>query len=600
MGSPHPWTRSAALRAWLLGVMLGACLASSIGASASVPPGWQVSAPRRPLTLAQDAGLVARPWAWKLDPLARMSGPDPARSFEVQVRLAPGGRARLRLGSTERELTRSGPVRLEGDGIPVIEALSGRVELRDLTIDGRRQPGPLSPGVVAFSSVIGAALALGIRAAVTRAPGRARLRAGPLALPMGIGLWLSFQDPAAIAEALRVPALATPWLAAQVGLGGLMLMGSILIAWSQLRLDRRWHAVRALFALGVVWTALGAIFGLASIPGLLALGTTGMALGALILVNRSAARLPHFNAWSLLLCAAILFNLELTARSSAASSGWDAALDWNRAFARVSMPYMGASPGDFDDLEAGRHTSYPGRGYPVAFPPHGPRPRLVCLGGSSTGGAWMMDDLARFYPARLAGSLGPRLEVVNQGVGGWSSFHIRRYLEAQIDALAPDLVTLYIGHNDAVHGYPLPISQMYADWQRRGGQWQSRPALLTWALVLRGRPTGTSVAVPVAELEENLRAMIGQVYARGGRVLVMSEALAGPTPDLEPWRRAMARVADESERAEYLDVHATLGGRAGLFLDNVHLSDAGHAELASLMEQELARLGWLPAETAFP
>ena len=47
--------------------------------------------------------------------------------------------------------------------------------------------------------------------------------------------------------------------------------------------------------------------------------------------------------------------------------------------------------------------------------------RIVAMGGSSTGGAWQNDKLDQFWPAELERSVGGAVQVVNLGVGGWTT-----------------------------------------------------------------------------------------------------------------------------------------------------------------------------------
>jgi lysophospholipase L1-like esterase len=246
-----------------------------------------------------------------------------------------------------------------------------------------------------------------------------------------------------------------------------------------------------------------------------------------------------------------------------------------------------------------RHRDYPDEGYPVR--PPDPRPgvrRVVALGSSSTGGAFQMDDLGLFWPARLGERLGPRgWEVVNQGVGGWNSLHVRLYLEQQVDALAPDLVVVYLGHND------LEPSALTArqSWER----YRDRRA---WTLALaRSRAfTGLRLtlqalvgregtcAVPPADARENLAAIVRAANDRGARVLLVTEGL-DPDPAPMAGYGALMRDLAAGTGNRWLDgagaLHAL--GSPDLFIDDCHLSAQGHEVLAGLVEAALDEAGWL-------
>jgi len=76
--------------------------------------------------------------------------------------------------------------------------------------------------------------------------------------------------------------------------------------------------------------------------------------------------------------------------------------------------------------------------------------RIVLLGDSNTMG-WLLDDKDT-YPARLQNALnrksGRHYEVINLGVGGYTSYSTRVLLDQWMDRLEPDLVIVSCGAND--------------------------------------------------------------------------------------------------------------------------------------------------------
>jgi lysophospholipase L1-like esterase len=255
-------------------------------------------------------------------------------------------------------------------------------------------------------------------------------------------------------------------------------------------------------------------------------------------------------------------------------------------------------------MDDGEHRAYPDRGYPAAYAAPGDRRRIVAMGGSTTGGAFQNDDLSEFYPAVLESRLGGGYEVVNQGVGGWTTFHVRRYLDDHIDALAPDILTLYIGHNDLLTPVPVPLADLYAA-RAANPRLKELSERLRSVLLYQGfrylltslRPAGRRVAVPVEDAEDNVRAIVAQVGARSGHVVLMSEGLSpDPTP-LAEYNAMLARVAAGSDGVSYLDMAGALQSAHGrrYFVDDCHLSENGHRFVADRLADHLRDEGLIDA-----
>lgn len=350
-----------------------------------------------------------------------------------------------------------------------------------------------------------------------------------------------------------------------------------------------------------LWPALG----VAALPALVAAAfSTGLAAWAGLLVPWAAlawvnthpvrARVPL--SWAL--CLVLLAGGELAARHSALDRSWVVTAGWKR----------GAD--EFRELlELKRWRSYPESGFPVQPPAPDPsRHRIVALGGSSTGGAWQMDDLGLFWPAKLEERLRDRgWEVVNQGVGGWNTLHVRLYAESQIERLQPDVLALYVGHNDVRIPSPVRWSELYRAWREPErkvgaaaawlGQWRLYNGLKFAVLGLR--PGGEGVAVPVPDARENLAAIIAAAQARGAHVLLMTEALNPDPLPMEPYAEMQAALAAETGE-RYLDAATALwrSGRSDLFLDDCHLSREGHVLLAAEVEGALVEAGWVAPGSA--
>ncbi len=359
--------------------------------------------------------------------------------------------------------------------------------------------------------------------------------------------------------------------------------------------------------------------GLALAAGLLAAGlsprwaaavplTEGAALllGLLVWANARAASVRAFNLVSL---ACVLGALALS----------EQALTWTS----TGLSLVGVSsratttpaPGAADDLgtafhsfEALEHTRqfqrYPIQDYPVQPPARSAPLRVAAVGGSSTAGAYQNDDIDQFWPADLDRLLGPDVQVINQGVGGWTSLHVRRYLETRPDVVDADIVVAYLGHNDLLTESPRPYRQLYDTWAAGGSASTAVSSLLgdvrlyqllrfsIQALV----GVGSGPAVPVDDARDNLLAIADVQHQRSGHLLLVTEGLSPDPSVMEPYGRMMATLADSDPDVAWLDGAALLAdpARTGLFLDDCHLSRQGHELLAQAVADELRRLAWVP------
>ncbi len=261
----------------------------------------------------------------------------------------------------------------------------------------------------------------------------------------------------------------------------------------------------------------------------------------------------------------------------------------------------------FDTFEALETTrafrDYPDRDYPLRPPPDTGTPRIVAVGSSSTGGAYQNDNIDEFWPADLQRELGPGVQVVNQAVGGWTSLHVRRYLETQVDLVAPDVVVAYLGHNDILTPSPRPYAQLLAAW-RSGldpsiatsnvlGRLRVYQSLRFFVQALASDPG--NVAVPVSDARENYQTLADVMAARGGKLLLVTEALSPDPAPLAAYSAMLAELASQGHVA-HLDANRALLDPqvSGVFLDDCHLTRDGHLLLAEAVAASLRAEGWVP------
>lgn len=312
-------------------------------------------------------------------------------------------------------------------------------------------------------------------------------------------------------------------------------------------------------------------------------------LAALAWVNThpTRARVPLSYA----LTALVLVGAELGVRRTGLDVTWTPTAGYTRA--REEFAEL---------LELRRYRSYPDELFPVRPPERDPaRPRIVALGGSSTGGAFQMDDLALFWPRRLEERL-PGWEVVNQGVGGWNTLHMRLYLESQLERLDPDGVVVYAGHNDLLTRTPVPYRTLLEQYRRPEATVRRVAAALEGSRLYVGlrhallalRDRGGAVAVPLPDARENLTAITAAARSRGAWVLLVTEGLAPDALPMRPWTAMTEAVAAETG-AGTLDAASRFEaeGDPSLFLDDCHLSVDGHVRLAGWIAAALGERGWV-------
>ena len=255
----------------------------------------------------------------------------------------------------------------------------------------------------------------------------------------------------------------------------------------------------------------------------------------------------------------------------------------------------------FAALEQGGFTQVPRSGNPVAFPPRGDRTRVVVFGGSEVAGGPWNDGLESYFPARLQDLTGPEVEVLNQGVGDWTTFHIRLHVEQRLAELSPDVLVLYVGHNDLVETLPVSLAELHQHWQVHGTAgdasvlqelrlFQGLRALLAALLDPRLAP-----AVPVGDAAENLAVLAAASRATGSHMLLVKQGLSPDSGPLAAYHAMLEDLATAQDGVEVLDA-ATLLQEAGPghFVDDRHLSTPGALLLAQALHQRLVELGWLP------
>jgi len=626
------------------------------------PPGWTTQAPAIP-GLAQwvEGAPAAAELGWPLDGHRRITAPDPAHSIGVQGDLGQDGllilalptrsggeEVRLQVSAgqaPEVVLLRPDDMQRQGNKVPCEPALSSRVsgpvqatlshdsESLTVTVNGQSshcgsptlaempvpsiQSGlarvhissitlndrPHSPRGTSWTVFLFAGLAGGVLVF-----GGTRLRPGlgGAALPLLATLPLALGDMEGWLQGARIHSSHPLWVALSLPIVTSVLVG---LGIGMFRASRR-HLSVPLGRQALACAAAGALFfaGLSGFAGPhqvwagLAFGGVGAGLAVVVWANSRAQDLPAFNWVSLGAISLAVLCGELGVRGTASGRSWAGLA--SPGLALESEANLSQS---FSMLESDQvHTDYPDQGYPVSPPPRGDALRIVALGGSSTGGAFVADNLETFFPSRLGDLLGDSVQVLNQGVGGWTTLHIRRYVETRLDDLDPDIGVVYVGHNDLLTRSRVPYRDLHRAWSGRqkmsdllGHSWLYRGMRFALESSL-GRRDGA--AVPQAHARENLEALAGAFSTANAKILLVPEVVTPPTPELLRYGAMMKEVAALHGNVAWFDPSEALRDPANgrVFLDDVHLSERGHGVMAKELRGALASLSWIPAAEVSP
>lgn len=497
-------------------------------------------------------------------------GPDVGPEPKLAIRVAA---TRIEVEADGRPITRC-DLRQSLDGAPIFESTVRRVQISRavFTPDGAEPwtasfGGPLrGPAGGLLGAGLGALLGALLPRGWVLAPG----------LLAGLALLSRWRETLDAWRLLALPEAVAP-----------LLLGGLPAGLLAIGVAARHSLVGAVAAglLPALVAAAGFAFG--------APDALGWVLLALVAFPVAFAAHGSRRRWHPLLLQALLFSafplVELGLRHTAQDGSWSHTAGFTRAQEEIR-----------ELVELRRHRDYPSEGFPVKPPEKGSRRRIVALGGSSTGGAYQMDDIDLFWPRRLEQQLGG-WEVVNQGVGGWNTEHIRVYVETQIERLAPDVLVLYVGHNDALTLTSVPFREHLQNYQASRAPHPVRDALrglrlyngLKYAL-LALREEGGAVTVPMDYARENHEAVAAAAAAHGARVLFVTEGLnPDPTP-LDRYAEMQAEVARATGN-RHLDARAALFARDEPrdFLDDCHLSEAGHIALATMIAGALREADFL-------
>jgi len=233
--------------------------------------------------------------------------------------------------------------------------------------------------------------------------------------------------------------------------------------------------------------------------------------------------------------------------------------------------------------------------------------RVICYGDSNTEGgkqgAWprfLQDDLRE-----ALGDGGPRVEVLNAGTAGYSSYQGLMRFEQEVEEYEPDLVLVSFGWNDLPmsvdrpdRAYRPPVA-VIANLQRFLLRYSSYRLLMTRLRALRSpgprRTRRPRVSLP--SYLDNMRQFARIARNNGAQVMLLTRPHRATVENLEKrrgWRRnvpvynqALLSLAREEglrvfDARKYMATHYP-----SQFVDECHFTKGGHRLLAARLATEI-------------
>lgn len=239
--------------------------------------------------------------------------------------------------------------------------------------------------------------------------------------------------------------------------------------------------------------------------------------------------------------------------------------------------------------------------------------RIICLGGSFTYGWPYNDSPAIAYPARLEEMLNAespragRYEVVNAGVGGYTSYQALYYFTHRLYKFKPDLVSVCFGGNDGNNNYEIGSLCSDREYYRRLSGFSKNKALYAFRQSLNSLRTVALMEkivfqikklfippaprVPPREFRENLEEFIRLAKLYDFKLLFILEPHIRLQPfdreiESNPYYRAMAELSLREPQTVTLVDTISLARQypdREIFLDKMHLTILGHEKIAGLI-----------------
>ncbi len=237
--------------------------------------------------------------------------------------------------------------------------------------------------------------------------------------------------------------------------------------------------------------------------------------------------------------------------------------------------------------------------------------RIICLGGSSTWG-WPLVDTTKIYPAILEGSLNAhsankKFEIINAGVGGYSSFQDLMYLKHALLEYEPDIVTLCIGANDSNDNTDIFVAMTDREYWEYLKTKNSKPVKPVENLLreirsyfmhsrvyngldciifqIKNRPKRR---VPVADFEDNLSEVLKLAKSHNFKVLLITEAHRSPDA-IREYIDVLQRVSKNNNNVFFVDTRPFLEDDS-YFIDEMHPTYEGHEVIGKVIFDKILEI----------
>ena len=266
------------------------------------------------------------------------------------------------------------------------------------------------------------------------------------------------------------------------------------------------------------------------------------------------------------------------------------------------------------------------------FPPDHQTYRIVCLGGSSTYGTSVTRDQS--YPQQLhqiiAAKYGDQIEVINAGVGAYTTPHILSLLSLRILDLRPQVCLFYLGFNDAWNR--LEFDDFKPDYTHAMKHWEIPAHIMSYwrhsqLLNQISKLTGHNVYQDLhihkfcwkkgspdqdrnwkessnEPFKRNIKSIVALCRANNIRPIFCTQAYS--TERMTKWRHAHLRLpamiamtdaihqTAEKLQFEVIDVQTAMNGHPEFFADFIHMSAAGNRRRAEVIAEYLLKHKVIP------
>jgi len=229
---------------------------------------------------------------------------------------------------------------------------------------------------------------------------------------------------------------------------------------------------------------------------------------------------------------------------------------------------------------------------------HDRRLRVLCLGDSCV----RLSQTNRPFSVRLQEALGPRAEVFNASVPGYTTHQGLAWLNKQLLAMKPDVVVVYFGWNDHWRSWGLADREFAQSLQ---------PSSSRMLNLVRSRPQTPPVRLTSQEYRENLDEMAELIRGQGGKMVLVLAPHHINAENTGHYRNNGNIIGDDDPEAlhlAYLEVARGAAPQFGVRLydaaaqfaavgepertlqrDGIHPTDPGHQILALTLADDIMR-----------